>query len=181
MSAKEQKHTRLQRLLGLLETGSSEATRKAAARQITDICRSHPQQLPSVVRKVGCVQLLQWFWGFALVLQFCMAINILFLTMQVHSLLLHKSWETRTAAGEALGLLADAFPHATVTDLAAAAGVQQRAAEASQPQQNAGGEALQVSALEAFHLQTILDRGTALLASGGKVRSSAKSAVHKQA
>jgi hypothetical protein len=26
-----------------------------------------------------------------------------------------------------------------------------------------------VSALEAFHLQTILDRGTALLASGGKV------------
>lgn len=43
--------SRLQKLLRLLES-SSDATRKAAAKQITDVAKAHPSQLPSVLRKV---------------------------------------------------------------------------------------------------------------------------------
>jgi hypothetical protein len=37
----------------VLAGGTSDATRKAAAKQIVEITKSHPQQLPSVIRKVG--------------------------------------------------------------------------------------------------------------------------------
>ena len=83
--------------------------------------------------------------------------------MQVYARLYHKAWETRVAAGEALGLLAEAFPHTTVADLAEQCTVY-------------GGEAgaasvtvSNVVTFEEFNLKHILERGQALLASGGQV------------
>ncbi|XP_008796296.2 TATA-binding protein-associated factor BTAF1 [Phoenix dactylifera] len=48
-----QNSSRLHRLLTLLDTGSSQATRFAAARQIGDIAKSHPQDLSSLLKKVS--------------------------------------------------------------------------------------------------------------------------------
>lgn len=45
--------SRLHRLLTLLDTGSTQATRLTAARQIGDIAKSHPQDLNSLLRKVS--------------------------------------------------------------------------------------------------------------------------------
>ncbi|KAK0602735.1 hypothetical protein LWI29_036474 [Acer saccharum] len=45
--------SRLNRLLTLLDTGSTQATRFTAARQIGDIAKSHPQDLNSLLRKVS--------------------------------------------------------------------------------------------------------------------------------
>ncbi|KAG4966687.1 hypothetical protein JHK87_032338 [Glycine soja] len=48
-----QQSSRLQRLLTLLDTGSNQATRLTAARQIGDIAKSHPQDLTSLLKKVS--------------------------------------------------------------------------------------------------------------------------------
>ncbi|CAL9077601.1 TATA-binding protein-associated factor BTAF1 isoform X2 [Musa acuminata AAA Group] len=48
-----QHSSRLHRLLTLLDTGSTQATRFAAARQIGDIAKSHPQDLNSLLKKVS--------------------------------------------------------------------------------------------------------------------------------
>ncbi|KAL9268825.1 TATA-binding protein-associated factor BTAF1-like protein, partial [Drosera capensis] len=48
-----QSSSRLSRLLTLLDTGSTQATRFAAARQIGDIVKSHPQDLNSLLKKVS--------------------------------------------------------------------------------------------------------------------------------
>lgn len=48
-----QQSSRLQRLLTLLDTGSTQATRFTAARQIGDIAKSHPQDLTSLLKKVS--------------------------------------------------------------------------------------------------------------------------------
>ncbi|KAG7964339.1 hypothetical protein I3843_09G164700 [Carya illinoinensis] len=47
-----QQSSRLQRLLTLLDAGSTQATRFTAARQIGDIAKSHPQDLTSLLKKV---------------------------------------------------------------------------------------------------------------------------------
>ncbi|XP_076940900.1 TATA-binding protein-associated factor BTAF1-like [Bidens hawaiensis] len=49
----QQQSSRLQRLLTLLETGSTQATRFTAARQIGEIAKLHPQDLSSLLRKVS--------------------------------------------------------------------------------------------------------------------------------
>ncbi|XP_057949880.1 TATA-binding protein-associated factor BTAF1 isoform X2 [Malania oleifera] len=49
----QQSSSRLHRLLTLLDTGSTQATRFAAARHIGDIAKSHPQDLNSLLRKVS--------------------------------------------------------------------------------------------------------------------------------
>ncbi|PKI63766.1 hypothetical protein CRG98_015836 [Punica granatum] len=49
----QQQSSRLNRLLTLLDTGSTQATRFAAARQIGDIAKSHPQDLTSLLKKVA--------------------------------------------------------------------------------------------------------------------------------
>ncbi|XP_050367441.1 TATA-binding protein-associated factor BTAF1 [Argentina anserina] len=49
----EQQSSRLHRLLTLLDTGSTQATRFTAARQIGDIAKSHPQDLTSLLKKVS--------------------------------------------------------------------------------------------------------------------------------
>ncbi|XP_008219029.1 PREDICTED: TATA-binding protein-associated factor BTAF1 [Prunus mume] len=48
-----QQSSRLHRLLTLLDTGSTQATRLTAARQIGDIAKSHPQDLSSLLKKVS--------------------------------------------------------------------------------------------------------------------------------
>ncbi|MCL7026697.1 hypothetical protein MKW94_014094 [Papaver nudicaule] len=48
-----QQSSRLHRLLTLLDTGSTQATRFAAARQIGDVAKSHPQDLISLLKKVS--------------------------------------------------------------------------------------------------------------------------------
>lgn len=48
-----QQSSRLHRLLTLLDTGSTQATRFTAARQIGDIAKSHPQDLSSLLSKVS--------------------------------------------------------------------------------------------------------------------------------
>ncbi|XP_065853225.1 TATA-binding protein-associated factor BTAF1 [Euphorbia lathyris] len=48
-----QQSSRLHRLLTLLDTGSTQATRFTAARQIGDIAKSHPQDLNSLLKKVS--------------------------------------------------------------------------------------------------------------------------------
>ncbi|KAI3756166.1 hypothetical protein L1987_55982 [Smallanthus sonchifolius] len=48
-----QQSSRLQRLLTLLETGSTQATRFTAARQIGEIAKLHPQDLSSLLHKVS--------------------------------------------------------------------------------------------------------------------------------
>ncbi|KAK6923628.1 Helicase, C-terminal [Dillenia turbinata] len=53
MAQVQQQSSRLHRLLTLLDAGSTQATRFAAARQIGDIAKSHPQDLNSLLRKVS--------------------------------------------------------------------------------------------------------------------------------
>ncbi|KAM0844017.1 hypothetical protein ACQ4PT_057332 [Festuca glaucescens] len=48
-----QSSSRLHRLLTLLDTGSTQATRFAAARQIGEIAKSHPQELNALLKKVS--------------------------------------------------------------------------------------------------------------------------------
>jgi hypothetical protein len=45
--------SRMQKLFVLLDKGSTTETRKAAAHQIADTIATYPDQLPSVLRKVG--------------------------------------------------------------------------------------------------------------------------------
>ncbi|XVF30655.1 hypothetical protein REPUB_Repub16aG0077100 [Reevesia pubescens] len=49
----QQQSSRLNRLLTLLDTGSTQATRFTAARQIGEIAKSHPQDLNSLLKKVS--------------------------------------------------------------------------------------------------------------------------------
>jgi len=123
--------SRLEKLLRLLECGTSDATRKAAAKQIVEITKSHPQQLPSVIRKV-------------------------------HQYLYSKGWDTRIAASETLGYLAEAFPHTSIQDLAA------RCAQLHGQQASASAAASPTMTFSTFSLQVLLDKGTALLACGGQ-------------
>ncbi|XP_023528568.1 TATA-binding protein-associated factor BTAF1 [Cucurbita pepo subsp. pepo] len=48
-----QQSSRLHRLLTLLDTGSTQATRFTAARQLGEIAKSHPQDLTSLLKKVS--------------------------------------------------------------------------------------------------------------------------------
>lgn len=45
--------TRLERLFGLLESGSTDAVRKAAAEQIAEVVKLHPHELNQLLFKVG--------------------------------------------------------------------------------------------------------------------------------
>ncbi len=90
---------------------------------------------------------------------------------QVAACLGHKSWEARVSAGEAIGLLAEAFPHHSVQDLeshcaAAGRGDDDGAAAGAAAEPQSGGGLM----FQEFDLQRILEKGSALLASGGQVQ-----------
>jgi hypothetical protein len=79
--------------------------------------------------------------------------------LQVTAFLYHKTWETRVAAGEAIGLLADHFVHPSVKDLG-------EKCHASPPKSH------YISlTFKNFNLQHVLEKGSALLACGGQVKA----------
>ncbi|KAI4370311.1 hypothetical protein MLD38_018674 [Melastoma candidum] len=82
----QQQSSRLNRLLSLLDTGSTQSTRFSAARQIGDIARSHPQDLASLLKKVA---------------------------QYLHS----KNWDTRVAAAQAIGAIAQNVKHTSLSEL----------------------------------------------------------------
>jgi hypothetical protein len=93
----------------------------------------------------------------------CSALQAI-LCCQVHGYLYKKSWDTRTAAGEVLGHLAHHFGHWTTDDL-------QRACDQQHGQSSAPAKGSSAGiTLDAFNLQQVLDKGTALLGSAGQVR-----------
>lgn len=71
-----------------------------------------------------------------------------------------KSWDARIAAGEAIAQLAGIFVHNSVQDVARAS----HRTGAPLPDQNVN------LSFTSFHLSKILEKGSALLASGGQVR-----------
>lgn len=71
--------SRLDRLFVLLENGGSGVTRGAAAQQLGEVVRLHPQELSSLLNRL-------------------------------HSLLLHKSWDVRIAAGLAVEAIVSNVP-----------------------------------------------------------------------
>ena len=92
--------------------------------------------------------------------------------LQVQVLLHAKRWETRTAAGECIGLIAEHVQHPAAADL------QRVAADcAASPGAHAGGEDADEAApagegmlsLDAIDMQRVMEQGTPLLASGGQV------------
>lgn len=95
----------------------------------------------------------------------------------MHVLLYSTNWDTRVAAAGTIGLLAEAFPHNSVQDLAAAAAAAQ--VQQAQVQSSDGQQSLQQLqdlqqqgvpvALEALDIATVLAKGEPLLASGGQV------------
>lgn len=91
------------------------------------------------------------------------------LLCQVHGLLYSSNWDTRTAAAATIGLMAEAFPHHSVQELAAA-GAGSQAADAQQQQQLAELQRAGVNiTLQNFDLAAVLSKGEPLLASGGQV------------
>lgn len=87
------------------------------------------------------------------------------LLLQVHNLLYSANWDTRIAAAATIGLLADAFPHHSVKQLA-------QSAQGGDAQQQEQLHALQQGihiTLQAFDLAAVLQKGEPLLASSGQV------------
>eukprot|EP01126_Amoeba_proteus_P060342 TRINITY_DN7973_c0_g1_i5.p1 TRINITY_DN7973_c0_g1~~TRINITY_DN7973_c0_g1_i5.p1 ORF type:complete len:280 (-),score=65.02 TRINITY_DN7973_c0_g1_i5:101-862(-) len=115
--------TKLDRLFALLESGSSNATRKAAAEQIGTIVKSHPHDLPVLLERVN-------------------------------KYLLKKEWETRTAAGFAIDVIAENTPTwnpPPVTD------------PNMEPVVTTGKLSFSI-----FSVESVMQNGTPLLASGGQ-------------
>eukprot|EP00897_Mesotaenium_endlicherianum_P006570 jgi/Mesen1/5941/ME000301S05068 len=136
--------TRLDRLLTLLDTGSTAATRKAAAQQIGDIAGQHQSQLQPLLKKV-------------------------------HPYLKSKSWETRVAAAQALGAIAQSVAHPTVAQLRAAAeralskaGVSALVTDLSVAAAQTKEPTHQLLAFNGLDILKVLESGAPLVASGGQ-------------
>lgn len=92
--------------------------------------------------------------------------------MQVQPLLNAKRWETRTAAGECIGLIAEHVQHPSVADLQQAAAASVASEDAHAGPGSAEPELATCEgmlALEGLDMQRVLEQGTPLLASGGQV------------
>eukprot|EP00959_Pyramimonas_sp_CCMP1952_P200683 4197627-Pyramimonas_sp.AAC.1 len=132
MAAEAGGGTRLDRLLKLLDTGSTPARRQHAARQIGDIAKQHSvAQLPNVIQRIA-------------------------------RYLRSSSWETRIAASQAIGAIAENVPHATVKDVLAFSGWSGETVEGSRAEGSLG------LTFEDFDIGQVLEQGAPLLASQGK-------------
>ena len=96
---------------------------------------------------------------------------------QVRQGLRSKQWDTRVAAGECLGLIAEHCEHHTPAELLKAAGVVDSVkaepgdhANGANPGSHAGGEADAPLSFQNFRIEQVMDKGSLLLASGGTVR-----------
>jgi hypothetical protein len=102
----------------------------------------------------------------------CLQALIRLPSLQVQVLLHAKRWETRTAAGECIGLIAEHVQHPTAADLQRAAagctaspGTQTTTADADAAAPEGDG----MLSLDAMDMQRVMEQGTPLLASGGQV------------
>ncbi|CAL9089375.1 unnamed protein product, partial [Musa textilis] len=86
--------------------GSTQATRFAAARQIGDIAKSHPQDLNSLLKKMASIALI-------IIMSIC---NIL-MSFQVSQYLRSRNWDTRVAAAHAIGSIAENVRHTSLKEL----------------------------------------------------------------
>ena len=93
--------------------------------------------------------------------------------LQIQPLLQHKRWETRTAAGKCIGLIAEHAKHTTVAEVQAAAEASQAGGTVS-PKDEATYSSVESAegmlSLATFDLERVLQIGTPLLSSGGQVR-----------
>jgi hypothetical protein len=91
----------------------------------------------------------------------------------VHAYLYSKKWETRTAAADTIGALADAFPHHAPAELAAAAAGAADEGDAAGVcgGSGSGGDGTWEASVmfEGVDLQQVVDYGQPLLASGSQV------------
>lgn len=140
--------SRLDRLLTLMDTGSTPIIRRTAARQIGDIAKLHPTDLRSLLRRV-------------------------------QPLLRSRVWETRVAAAQAIGAMAEGVGHPTVEQLTRAANAALLLATPDMIQTEtirpvefsvAPQEAGQTHSLtfQSFDVVRVLENGTLLMASGGQ-------------
>lgn len=90
-------------------------------------------------------------------------------------MLQHKRWETRTAAGECIGLIAEHAKHATAADMQATAAGESAYVYTRSIKLEAGLAASSEAetaegtlSMDAFDLDRVLSTGTPLLASGGQ-------------
>ncbi|KJE93117.1 hypothetical protein, variant 1 [Capsaspora owczarzaki ATCC 30864] len=145
--------TRLERLLLLLDTGSTQATRRAAAGQVGEVLRYHPHELWSLLAKVQ-VFLRSRSWdtreaaGFALD---AIARNV-------------PLWDPVKAA-QAIAQQAPTATHATATEQSQG-DLEEATAETPTPMDTFEADDSKLSFVT-FDLQRVLTRGRALLASVG--------------
>ncbi|KAJ3671154.1 hypothetical protein LUZ60_008580 [Juncus effusus] len=139
-----QNSSRLQRLLTLLDTGSTQATRLAAARQIGEIAKSHPQDLNPLLKKVS-------------------------------HYLRSKSWDTRVAAAQAIGSIAENVKHTTLKELfellqteALNAGISDISKEFGSALPKFDSEIPSGLTFKSFQISKVLEFGSPLVASGGQ-------------
>ncbi|XP_078169062.1 ROOT GROWTH DEFECTIVE 3 isoform X2 [Carex rostrata] len=139
-----QNSSRLQRLLTLLDTGSTQTTRFAAARQIGEIAKSHPQDLIPLLKKVS-------------------------------QYLRSKSWDTRVAAAQAVGAIAENAKHTTLKELlalveaeAANLGIFDISNELGPAWSRFDPDLAAGLAFKSFQISKVLEFGSPLLASGGQ-------------
>lgn len=139
-----QSSSRLHRLLTLLDTGSTQTTRFAAARQIGDIAKSHPQDLSSLLKKVS-------------------------------QYLRSRNWDTRVAAAQAVGAIAENVKHTSLKELFAFVEAEMLKAGFSDVSNDIGmswsnfqpNDATGLS-FRSFDINKVLEFGSPLLASGGQ-------------
>lgn len=151
--------------------GDSLDIRKAAAEQVASIAQTHPAQLPSLLRRVSsndiehkCKPYRDSYTYIAL--QFVLKLTVqLAAYLQIHSCLRHTQWDTRVAASTCLGLMAAHFTHHSVITLAEAA----EPATAASPAKVEELVAASAMSFQNFDISQVLQQGTALVASGGKV------------
>ncbi len=156
--------------------GSTPGTRRAAGEQVANIVKAHPGQLPSIIRQAN----LPFPPASPRCIKPCTAPNLdlCLCSAQVRHGLRSKQWDTRVAAGECLGLIAEHCEHHTPADLLKAAGVAD--AVKAEPGDHANGaklggqdgeEADAPLSFQNFRIEQVMEKGSLLLASGGTVRS----------
>lgn len=185
--AQQQKSSRLQKLLGLID-GEQVLERRAVAAGARDTSSAHSPPPLRPVASAGGSSLAIRKQAAAQIAGIAAAhpSQLPAVVAAVAAHLRHRDWDARVAAGHCLGLLAEHFSHHTAADLAAAAAVggavdEQHAAVKQEPAAVAEGAASEVKSeagsqphllsFACFDVQQVLSQGTPMLASGGEVRA----------
>ena len=185
--AEEGGGSRLDRLLRLIEAGSTPAARNEAARQIGEIASHHPNQLPNLLRRVRphahrrdhpALIPHTYFSSAPRSRPGLTTVPIPHLSsLQIRGFLKNKQWETRVAAAKAVSFICEGIHHATVADIAglegvspevAAAGAEKLAAVKAETKANPGDDDSDADAnlkFDEFDIVGVLDTAAPLLAS----------------